>query len=116
MSSAISRSGRLGTVEGKGSWESYSKERLPGQGILQSLNEVTVVQLSPPMQTAFTLGRKKVLMHCNNRKFISDTICSVVYSAALNQSKYSWWHLSYVLFICPRDQRPNHLLYDREEQ
>lgn len=49
----------LGTVEGKDSWETNSKERLLRQGILQSLNEVTAVQISLPLQTAFTLGKNK---------------------------------------------------------
>lgn len=54
VSNAISGPGKLGTVEGKGSWESYSKERLPGQGVVQSLNEVTAVQFSLPTQTMLT--------------------------------------------------------------
>lgn len=54
VSSTISGTGRWGTVEGKGSWESHSKERLPGQVVLQSLNEVMMVQFSPPTQTMLT--------------------------------------------------------------
>lgn len=57
VSSIICGTGRLGTVKGKGSWESYSMERLPGEGVLQSLNEVKAVQFSLPMQTVFTLGK-----------------------------------------------------------